>query len=56
MYVPFGMSYDTTDVKQRVEAEYEREEQTIDASDDMGMMSIAFCAIATADEAAYSFF
>ena len=49
------MSYDTNDVKQRVEAEYQREEQTMDASDDMGMMSIAFCALITS-ESEYSFF
>lgn len=50
------MSHNTTDVKKRVESEYQREEQTLDASDDAGMMSIAFCAVATSGEAAISFF
>jgi hypothetical protein len=51
------MTHDTNDVKQRVESEYQREEQTVDTSDEADMMSIAFCAVATApDEAAFSFF
>jgi hypothetical protein len=51
------MIHNTNDVKQRVESEYQREEQTVDTSDEAGMMSVAFCAVATgSSEAAFSFF